>query len=146
MKKKLIPLEKALNFQIFKLSLLLGRELTKALKEFNLTPERWQVLAALWNADMPLYQTQLGEITLKDKPSISRLVDSMIKTGWLIKKQSDEDSRAYFIKPSTKANTYKDKIVSSLYDHFEPYFEELGKDKTAELSTLIQFYIQIIKK
>lgn len=145
MKEELIPLEKALNFQIFKLSLLLARELTKSLKEFGLSPERWQVLAALWNAGRPLNQTELSAITIKDKPSISRLVESMVEAGWLTRKPSKQDSRAYLINPSSKANNSREKIITALYGHFKPLLQQFGEENQKNLSSLVLQYTAIIE-
>lgn len=146
MKYDLLPLDKVLYYQIYKLALLLGRGLQKALREFGLNPERWQVLATLWNAGEELNQTKLGEITLKDKPSISRLVDAMVRDGWLVRKQDLSDSRAYLIKPSAKANAKRDAIVQALYSHFEPFQSEFGVSAQKEMMKLTMKYISIFEK
>lgn len=146
MNDKLIPLDKALNFQIFKLSLMLSRELTKALKAFDLTPERWQILSALWNRADEMNQSELAALTLKDKPSISRLVEVMVKSGWVLRRASPEDSRAYLLRPSAKANAHREKILQALNLHFQPIFKELGKASHDEMFPLVVRYIQAIDK
>ncbi|GAA4342406.1 MarR family transcriptional regulator [Flaviaesturariibacter amylovorans] len=65
-------------------------------KKFNgaglpLTIEQWSVLYHLWKED-GLSQQELCNATFRDKPSITRLIDNLEKSG-LVKRVGDENDR-----------------------------------------------------
>jgi len=145
MKNKLVPLEDAMNFQIYKLATLLSRELGRALKTYRLTPEKWQILATLWQMDRGISQTEISKITLKDKPSVSRLVQGMISDGWIARSEDPEDSRAYKVHQTSKAAKHRDEIISALYSHFDRFFVELTSSEKNALLKLTKKYVGIIE-
>jgi len=55
----------------------------------EITPEQWIVLVRLWEADGRT-QTELGESTYRDRPTMSRILAGMEKRG-LVKKKTDPD-------------------------------------------------------
>jgi DNA-binding MarR family transcriptional regulator len=61
-----------------------------------MTPEQWIVLARLWTQDR-LTQTELGALTHKDKPTMSRILALMEKRGWLKRVPSPADSRQHVV-------------------------------------------------
>lgn len=140
-----ISLENSLNFQIYKLSLLLSRNLKKALEEYQLTPERWQILASLWAGDKPLKQSEIGAITLKDKPSVSRLVEAMLEEGWLLRQEDADDRRAYRVKLSAKAIRLQPEIVNALVSHFEVPMRDLKESERSTFLALAKRYVAALE-
>ena len=55
----------------------------------DLTPEQWIVLVRLWEQDGRT-QTDLGESTYRDRPTMSRILAGMEKRG-LVKRKADPD-------------------------------------------------------
>ena len=49
-------LQDSLGYNLYRVSLLFRRELIRALSEYGLTPEQWQVLVVLWSSDHPVSQ------------------------------------------------------------------------------------------
>lgn len=141
MNKKNFKIQNSLNFKIYQLALTLSRELISALREYDLTPEKWQVLCAVWQSSHPVNQTQISEITLKDKPSVSRLVSSMTQSGWLVRTPDKSDSRAYCVQPTPKALQKKEEIMDKLFRHFEVPMNQLGEKNQSELDRLVTLYI-----
>ena len=66
----------------------------------SITPEQWTVLAYLWQKD-GVTQQNLCEYTYKDKPSMTRLIDNLVKQGLVYRETSREDRRANFIHLTT---------------------------------------------
>ena len=54
----------------------LGRKLKK--NGIPLTPEQWAIMDVLWEHDN-VTQKYLCEMTCKDKPSMTRLIDNLVK-------------------------------------------------------------------
>lgn len=62
-----------------------------ALEGINITPEQWSVLACLWQKDK-VTQQSLCDLTMKDKPSMTRLIDNLEKRN-LVSRESDLNDR-----------------------------------------------------
>ncbi|WGL59931.1 MarR family transcriptional regulator [Pigmentibacter sp. JX0631] len=133
------------HFYIYKLSMLLRREFLMALKKYQLTPEKWQILTAVWENVHPVNQISLARITSKDKPSISRLIIGMEKKGWIVREINPIDMRAYLIKATPKSFELKDSIIKDLFSHFNLLSENFGSEKINQLKKLSEEYISIIE-
>ncbi len=59
----------------------------------NLTPDMWMILMRLWEQDGQTQQA-LCNFTLKDRPTMSHLIDAMAKMGLVVRHGSKEDQRA----------------------------------------------------
>lgn len=68
----------------------------------NLTIEQWSVLYHLWKAD-GISQQDLCQATFRDKPSMTRLVDNLEKTGLVKRIASKTDRRKNMIYLTEKA-------------------------------------------
>ena len=62
----------------------------------NLTPEQWVILDML-NNENGLSQTELAEQGFKDAPSISRIVDVLVKKDYVERKNVPSDRRKFEI-------------------------------------------------
>ncbi len=76
----------------------------------ELTPEQWIVLVELWRKDGQS-QSALAELTLRDKPTMSRILDTMEKSG-LVARQADEaDARTKLVKLTRSGKSLQPKLV-----------------------------------
>lgn len=62
----------------------------------DLSPEQWTVLIYLSEQD-GVSQQALCNATYKDKPSMTRLIDSMEQTGWVSREKNLRDRRSNII-------------------------------------------------
>ncbi len=61
---------------------------------FDITPEQFVIIEVLMHHD-GLYQRQLSEITLKDRPNITRIINILVKNGY-VERRSDKNKRKVF--------------------------------------------------
>ena len=61
---------------------------------FDITPEQFVVIEVLMHRD-GLYQRQLSEITLKDRPNITRIINIIEKNGY-VNRVADKNKRKVF--------------------------------------------------
>jgi MarR family transcriptional regulator, organic hydroperoxide resistance regulator len=89
-----IVLEHALAFRIYRVNQLLRAALYRAFRADGreMTPEQWIVLVRLWQADGQS-QTELGEATLKDKATLSRILAVMERDGLVVRRADPTDGR-----------------------------------------------------
>ena len=81
-----------------KLSMIINRYLFGKFKEANLgvTVEQWTVLSCLWEQDK-VTQQKLSEITFRDNPSMTRLIDNLEKRDLVVRVPDLTDRRANLI-------------------------------------------------
>lgn len=131
-------LEEALGFNLNRVSLLMRREFIKALKEYDLTPEQWQVLVGLWEGGRPLNQQQISQITLRDKHTISRMLTRMERNGWVARRSSKEDKRTREVLLTQKALNQREEIVNRLVDYFKPMWGWLSTEEHDTLMAILK--------
>ncbi len=81
-----------------RISMIINRYLSNKFKEANLgvTVEQWTVLSCLWEKDK-VSQQSLSKITLRDQPSMTRLIDNLEKQKMVIRVADPIDRRSNLI-------------------------------------------------
>ncbi|WP_426452053.1 MarR family winged helix-turn-helix transcriptional regulator [Paenibacillus sp. S-38] len=79
-------------------------------QQYDVTIEQWPLLVQLWNED-GLTQAELSVRTRKDQPSVSRLVDNMIKKDLVIRVSHPEDRRKNRIHLTPKGAELQQKLI-----------------------------------
>ncbi len=81
-----------------KVSGVINRTLLRAfaLESIDITTEQWSVLSCLWEKDKVTQQT-LCNLTRKDKPSMTRLIDKLEKNGFVVRVSDSSDRRINLI-------------------------------------------------
>lgn len=130
-------LEDSLNFNIYRTSLLLRRELIRLLANHEITPEQWQVMAVLGCSKKPVSQRQIVELSLKDKHTVSRIISKMERSGWVTKEKDSEDARITVIYLTKRGKVLAKKIPGILKTRFKRIKKTISEDeKRAVLVTL----------
>lgn len=89
-----------------------------AQEKFCITPEQFTVLTAIIDHD-GLYQRQIGAITLKDRPNITRIIHILEKAE-LVTKTPDVNKRKIFkINITDKGREVHAKAVPSVLKHWQ---------------------------
>lgn len=66
----------------------------------DLTPEQWVILSKL-EQKRELGQSELANSTFKDKPTVSRILDLMVKKGLVTRETHQGDKRKFVIRLTT---------------------------------------------
>ena len=86
------------------------KQYTAAMLKFHnidLTPEQFLLLDLLWNKG-PLSQQELADSLLKDKNSVTKLVDALERKGFVARRQNPNDRRSNTIILTETATKLKD--------------------------------------
>ena len=83
---------------------------TFAREGVNITTEQWSVLACLWKEDS-LTQQAICNLTGKDKPSMTRLIDNLEKSNLVIRIPDNFDRRINKIQLTTEGKTLQFKAT-----------------------------------
>lgn len=76
----------------------------------EITPEQWIVLVQLWRKDGQS-QSALSELTLRDRPTMSRILDTMEKGGLVERVVDEADARSRLIRLTRTGKGLQAKLV-----------------------------------
>ena len=107
-----IVLDNALAYWIHRVYQATRNETFRAFRGHGeeITPEQWIVLVRLWEQDGRT-QTELGESTYRDRPTMSRILDVMEKRGLLVRKADPENARVWRIHLTREGKALKKVLV-----------------------------------
>lgn len=99
-----------------KVSMAINRMLYRNFRKegLDITPEQWTVLAFLWREDGVTQQT-LCNSTFKDKPSMTRLIDNLVKQKLVYRSMSVKDRRSNFIYLTDSGKDIEAKANKAVY-------------------------------
>lgn len=130
-------LRSALGFHVTRLAVLFRRRLIRALNQWGVTPEQWQVLISIVEQGVALSQNEVAQLTLKDRHAVSKMIDRMERNGWVTRKPSRSDARAFELEASAKARRELPKMRAALTKDFEPVYARMPADRRALLLELV---------
>lgn len=87
-------------------------------QDIDLTFEMLQVMARLWNDD-GINQQEIANATVKDKASMTYLIDNLVKRELVFRKEDDDDRRnkLVFLTPQGKAlKETIQPVINEMYD------------------------------
>lgn len=96
----------------------LVRYLNANLEKFNITTEQWAVLLKLSQKNK-ISQKLLAEITNKDQPTLTRILDILEKKSLIERQPNEHDRRSFILYITEKGIALKEKI--------EPFLENIFK-------------------
>ncbi len=137
-------IDNALGFNIYRAGLLVRRELIRALTDYKLTPEQWQILITLWTIGKPLSQKEIVRDTLKDKHTVSRIIKRLERDGWITKVVSLKDKRLTLIHLTEKGISMKEKVPGKLFTHFGEVISDFPQEDRDQLLHLLKKFRMVL--
>ena len=102
--------------------------------EIDLTPEQW-VLVSKLHKEGDLFQTDLASYSFRDKPTVSRIVDLLVKKRIVSKTQDRMDGRKYLVSLTEEGRALVDAALPVVAASREQGWTNLTTD---EYETLVQ--------
>lgn len=97
-------------------------------KNFEITPEQLMVLSALIDHD-GLYQRQIGMITLKDRPNITRIINILEKMNFVTRKPDVNKRKIYKIFVTDKGKNVVKKVMPTALELWENIVDGVDEDE-----------------
>ncbi|WP_150268471.1 MarR family winged helix-turn-helix transcriptional regulator [Paenibacillus tepidiphilus] len=76
----------------------------RALKPYDITPEQWSVLLMI-SSRGGINQKEVAAAAAKDQPTTARIVELLLKKGFITKSISESDRRAYLLYATESGTT-----------------------------------------
>lgn len=120
----------------------INRRLNRRFKGVGLpiTTEQWSVLACLWEKDMQTQQ-HICEYTYKDKASMTRLIDSLEKNGYVIRLSDPNDRRSNLIHLTEKGLELEETANNIIKESIELATKDVNSN---EFMAMIKLFKRIV--
>lgn len=115
----------------------LSQLLAHRLKPYEITPEQWLVLYCA-NEREGLIQKEIGERSGKDKPTTTRILDTLEDKALLIKKASPSDRRSYRIYPTEKGRNLIAMTIPIEQQTIKEITNKISQEQYEQLLTLLR--------
>lgn len=120
MNRDILSHENKFNLLAGRVPLLLNRFISQQFKKAGivLTREQWSVLAVLWKND-GCSQQVIADETSRDKPSVTRLIDNLVKEGYVERRNDPNDRRLNLIYLTKKGKNIEQSVLESVNETIE---------------------------
>lgn len=100
------------QYWINRLSFILRKELSHQFKEkgFSISGEEWGMLLHLWQQD-GRSPSELADQTIRDRTTVTRLIDGMVKKGFVTREIDSNDRRRSLIFLTQYGQSLQQKLV-----------------------------------
>ncbi len=101
-----------------------------------ITPEQFTVLTAILDHD-GLYQRQIGALTLKDRPNITRIINILEEKG-LVTRTPDTNKRKIFkINITDKGKEAYNEVLPTVAEHWQSTIEDVSDEELENCLTVL---------
>jgi len=103
----------SVGFNLTKTANAMRNRFNTFLKPYGLTSEQYIILKAI-KENPDITQTQLAEILEKEKTTLSRMLDTLIKNGFILKQTPANDRRSFTLQWTEKTHTVMFELVPAV--------------------------------
>ena len=130
-------LEDSLGFQINMTANAMKNRFNNFLKPYNLTSEQYVIMKSI--AENPdISPTGLADITYKDKTTITRMIDTLVKNEMLLRIPKENDRRAYKIQWSHKGERIMKEIIPISDDVITKLREQFSQEELTSFLSILE--------
>lgn len=111
----------------------------------DVTTEQWTVLSCLWDRDK-IIQQDICELTGKDKPSVTRLIDNLEKKKLVMRVSDPADRRNNLILLTPKGATIKQEATTIFHDIVHHTLKEISDEELVGAKDVLIRIMQNLSK
>ena len=100
--------------------------------EFSLTEQQWRILRVLWEHDR-ITLGRLSDLTLIPSPSLSGIIDRLIKANLVSRERSDSDRRMIFVVATQEGRKLEAKVMPRVNEIYKEIKEPFSKRQWGQL-------------
>jgi len=141
-------IDTTLGYAVNRTSVILRQELQRRFRAVNqkLTAEEWAMMGQLWKED-GLSRQQLADRTIKDQTTVTRLLDSLVRKGFVRREQDMADRRVVLVLLTESGRQLESRLVPAALELMSD--ASLGvseKDLAITLKTLRRVQENLLKR
>lgn len=93
----------------------------------SVSPEEWAILLVLWNKG-PQTPSALADVTIKDRTTVTRLIDAMVRKKLVKRAEDPDDRRRSVVIVDTRGAQIKPDLVSVAQSFTETALDGIPKE------------------
>lgn len=130
--------DESVGFMLNRTAVILRRELQQAFWRDGqtVTPEQWALLNRLWGQE-GLSQVQLADLTFKDKPNVTRMIQVLEKEGVVRRHRDANDRRAYEVRLTPKGRRLEQTLVPLAVEVLDRALRGLEESEIEQLKNIL---------
>lgn len=113
--------------------------------ELNITTEQWAILNAVYH-NPGASQTDLARACLKDKTNVTRILDLLVKKGYVIRNRDLNDRRIYSITLTDSGESVLNQLINISDNANKTFISDLNRDEYFELMQRLKIISSSIEK
>lgn len=113
------------------------RAMEQHFQKFNLSDGRFMVLMTLLRNKEPMKATDIANELGVSRATMTGLLDSLTRDGYIAKKDCKNDRRICFLSLTDKAEKHLKEMLPEHFKQVSAFFECLSKQETGELKKII---------
>lgn len=129
----------SIGFQLGVIYRKVSNRLAAKLKDYDLTPEQWSVMCCICFKE-GMNQKEIAERTVKDQPTVTRILNVLHRKGLIMRSSDHADKRAYLIYPTEKGRQVTVETEMIARHHNAAMIEEFTPE---QLELLIEAFRKI---
>lgn len=114
----------------------LGRAVTPYLAQMNIGPKQLMVLRAVGKRGV-CTMSDIAEATASDMASVTRMVSSLVDSGWVEKQRADNDRRQWRVQLASKGLARWEIIDKLFHEIAAAFTSQLSQDEQEALCSLL---------
>ncbi len=121
-----------------KISSTINRALLRAFsqEDLHITTEQWSVLSCLWKEDK-VTQSDLCELTRKDKPSMTRLIDNLQRNKIVVRVPHATDRRVNLIHLTQYGASLREKVTAVVQSVVDKALKDVSESEIMVARTIL---------
>lgn len=130
-------IHEAVGFRINRTAIILRNGFTKVLKPFGIAPEQFSIMVLL-QEQPDISQTEIANILVKDKTTITRLIDSVEKKGYLSRERVEGNRRAHRVFLTPEGEKVIDEVYVVGEKHKQCVNDAITPEEKAQLFKILE--------
>ena len=137
----------SLGFIVAKTNHYMKTYFSKLIKDndLNITTEQWAILNAVYH-NPGVSQTDLARSCLKDKTNVTRILDLLVKKGYVVRNIDLNDRRIYSINLTELGESVLEQLINISDNANETFISNLTRDEYLELVRTLKIASSSIQK
>ncbi|MCO1601671.1 MarR family winged helix-turn-helix transcriptional regulator [Desulfosporosinus nitroreducens] len=140
-------IDDSLGFIVAKTNYFMKTYFSKLIKDngLNVTTEQWAILNAVYH-NPGASQTDLARACLKDKTNVTRILDLLVKKGYVVRNIDINDRRIYSITLTEQGGNALEHLIDISNNANKACISDLNKDEYQELVRSLRIISSSIEK
>ena len=147
LKFSIFPRNQSPGFVIYQAAskMKLGLQRAFGANGFEITPEQWGVMSALWEHE-GVHQSLLAARTAKDRHNVTRILHLLERDGFIRREQDVEDRRLQKVYVTDEGKAMKARLVTIVTDFLQEALNGLTQEDLEAMKRILDTVVENVEK